>query len=37
MLDEWVGSAAGVLVVTHDQRLVERAEHVIRLGDEPAA
>lgn len=37
MLDEWVGSAAGVLVVTHDQRLVERAEHVIGLGDEPAA
>ena len=37
MLDEWVGSGAGVLVVTHDQRLVERAEHVIRLGDEPAA
>ena len=37
VLDEWVGSAAGVLVVTHDQRLVERAEHVIGLGDEPAA
>ena len=37
MLDEWVGAGAGVLVVTHDQRLVERAEHVIGLGDEPAA
>lgn len=37
MIDEWVRSAAAVLVVTHDQRLIERAEQVIGLGDEPAA
>ena len=37
MIDEWAGSAAAVLVVTHDQRLIGRAEQVIGLGDAPAA
>ncbi|QPL04627.1 MULTISPECIES: ATP-binding cassette domain-containing protein [Actinomyces] len=37
LMEEWTKAGAGVLVVTHDQRLVERADDVIRLGDEPSA
>lgn len=37
MIDEWVASAAAVLIVTHDQRLVERADQEIRLGAGPSA